>query len=78
LRNDDDNLETFQNDDEVVFIKKHIEKLGYTDFVVVPFDKQKNIYEITLKKGEKYIEITKASSGEKEIINLLLGILPLM
>ncbi|KKL26652.1 hypothetical protein LCGC14_2393160, partial [marine sediment metagenome] len=46
----------------------------YTNFELVPIDKQKNIYEITLKKGQKDIEITKASSGEKEIINLLFGI----
>ncbi|HEC66205.1 MAG TPA: hypothetical protein ENI23_13020 [bacterium] len=74
LRNYDDNSEIFRLDEEVKFIQKYIKKLGYTNFELVPIDKQKNIYEITLKKGQKDIEITKASSGEKEIINLLFGI----
>lgn len=74
LRNYDDKPEIFKQDGEVKFIQKYIKKLGYTNFGVVPIDKQRNIYEITLKKGQKDIEITRASSGEKEILNLLLGI----
>lgn len=74
LRNYDDISEVFKLDEEVKFIQKYIKELGYTNFELVPIDKQKNIYEITLKKGQKDIEITKASSGEKEIISLLLGL----
>ncbi|MBA7493624.1 hypothetical protein ES702_04183 [subsurface metagenome] len=74
LRNYDDNPEMLNLDEEVKFIQKYIKKLGYTNFEVVPIDKQKNLYGITLQKGQKDIEITKASSGEKEIVNFLLGL----
>ena len=77
LRNYDDDSKVFKLDEEVKFIQKYIKELGYTNFELVPIDKQKNIYEITLKKGQKDIEITKASSGEKEIISLLLGLFAL-
>ena len=51
LRNYDDKPEIFKQDGEVKFIQKYIKKLGYSNFGVVPIDKQRNIYEITLKKG---------------------------
>lgn len=77
LRNYDDNLEEFSRDKEIEFIQKYIKKLGYTNFEVVPIDKRRNVYEVTLKKGRKDIKITQASSGEKEIMSLLLGLFAL-
>lgn len=74
LRNYDDNKEQFNKDEEVKFVQNYIKKLGYEDFGVIPINKQKNIYKITLTKDHVDIDITKASSGEKEILNLLLGI----
>lgn len=74
LRKYDDKIGKFKKDKEVKFVEKYINKLGYKNFVLKTINKQKNIYEIVFEKGGKNIEITKASSGEKEIINLLLGI----
>lgn len=74
FRNYDDNLEKFKQDDEVKFIQKYIRKLGYNCFGIIPINKRDNIYEIVLRTNHENIKITNASSGEKEIINLLLGI----
>lgn len=74
FRNYDDNLEKFKQDDEVKFIQKYIRKLGYNCFGIIPINKRDNIYEIVLRTNHENIKITSASSGEKEIINLLLGI----
>jgi len=74
FRDYDDNLEKFNQDDEVKFIQKYIKKLGYNGFEIKAIKKQDNIYEIALEKNHESIKITSASSGEKEIISLLLGI----
>ena len=74
FRNYDDDLKKFKQDDEVKFIQKYIKKLGYNCFEIEAINKRDNIYEIALKKNHENIKITSASSGEKEIINLLLGI----
>ena len=74
---DDDGI--FEQDEEVKFVKEYLKKLGYRNFTFrlanQPQSREKNIYEAILTKenGER-IEILKASSGEKEIFNLLLGI----
>jgi len=78
LYSKDDN-KIFSQDEEVKFVKEYLKKLGYRDFTFrlanQPQNREKNIYEaiLTRKDGER-IEISKASSGEKEILNLLLGI----
>lgn len=74
---DDD--EIFGQDEEVRFVKKYLKKLGYRDFAFElanqPESREKNIYEAILTKDNgELIEISRASSGEKEIFNLLLGI----
>ena len=74
FRDYDDSSEQFNQDDEVKFIQKYIKKLGYDCFKIKAIKKQDNIYEIALEKNHESIKITSASSGEKEIINLLLGI----
>jgi predicted ATP-dependent endonuclease of OLD family len=74
FRNYDDDLEKFKQDDEVKFVQKYIRKLGYNCFEIIPINKRDNIYEIVLRTNHENIKITSASSGEKEIINLLLGI----
>ncbi len=74
----DDNR-IFEQDEEVKFVKEYLKKLGYRNFTFrlanQPQSREKNIYEAILTKdnGER-IEILQASSGEKEIFNLLLGI----
>jgi predicted ATP-dependent endonuclease of OLD family len=78
LYSKDDNR-LFCQDEEVKFVQEYLKKLGYNDFAFQltnqPRNREENIYEAILTKedGER-IEILKASSGEKEILNLLLGI----
>jgi len=74
----DDNT-AFEQDEEVKVVKEYLRKLGYNDFTFrlanQPQSREKNIYEaiLTRSDGEK-VEISKSSSGEKEIFNLLLGV----
>ncbi len=74
LRRYKDNKDIFLKDREVSFINKYIKKLGYEYFDIRVVDEINNEYEILLHRDGKDIEVRKASSGEKEIINLLLGI----
>lgn len=74
----DDNR-IFEQDEEVKFVKEYLKKLGYRNFTFrlanQPQSREKNIYEAILTKDNgELIEILQASSGEKEIFNLLLGI----
>jgi len=63
----------WEADNEVMLVKKYLKKLGY-DWHLKLIDKNKNIYEIVLLKGNTEFQINQASSGEKEIINFLFGI----
>lgn len=66
-------IQKWQNDEEVKLVSKYLGKLGYGwDLKLI--DKNKNIYEIILTKEGKEFYINQASSGEKEIINFLLGV----
>jgi predicted ATP-dependent endonuclease of OLD family len=63
----------WDNDPEVKLVTKYLNTIGYSwDLKLV--DKNKNIYEIILFKDGKEFLISQASSGEKEILNFLLGI----
>lgn len=65
--------ETWRNDREVEQVVKWLRRLGYKwDLGLV--DDKKNIYETTLEKDGRELTIQQASSGEKEIINFLLGV----
>ena len=66
----------WKNSEEVKLVTDYLNKLGY-DWDVNLVDPDKNIYEITLKKDGREFLLTQASSGEKEIINFLLGIFAL-
>jgi putative ATP-dependent endonuclease of the OLD family len=75
LRYLDDNIGKFKRQEEIKFVKKYVEKLGYKDFSYSPVNKEKNIYEgYLVKQSGGHLDISKASSGEKEILNFLLGI----
>jgi len=65
--------EKWNNDDEVKLVTKFLSRLKYT-WSLEQVDPKKNIYKINLKKEGKNFTIDQASSGEKEIINFLLGI----
>lgn len=68
--------ELWENDVEVILMTKYLKRLGYGwDLAVL--DSRKNIYEIQLLKEGQILLLTQASSGEKEIINYLLGIFAL-
>ena len=78
LRYLDDKMETFQSEEEIKIINDYVEKLGYKDFGYECKNKEKNIYEgfLTQRDGTK-LDLSRASGGEKEIINFLLGIFAL-
>lgn len=66
-------IQKWKNDEEVKLVSKYLDKLGYGwDLRLI--DKNQNIYEIVLTKEGKEFYINQASSGEKEIINFLLGV----
>ena len=63
----------WDSDTEVQLVTKYLKLIGYSwDLKLI--DKNKNIYEIILYKDGKDFLISQASSGEKEILNFLLGI----
>lgn len=65
--------EKWDTDNEVKLVDKYMEKLGY-DWGLNLIDENKNIYEIQLSKEGRTFNISQASSGEKEILNFLLGV----
>jgi AAA15 family ATPase/GTPase len=73
---DEGYYDRWKEDEEVKLVTNYLNKLGYSwDMILI--DPSKNIYELTLKKDKRKLLITQASSGEKEIINFLLGIFAL-
>ena len=75
LRLFDNNVDKFYNDEEVKFANSYIKKLGYESFIYKEVDPINNVYQAFIeRKGGGFFELSKASSGEKEIINILLGI----
>lgn len=66
-------IQKWDNDEEVQLVSKYLMKLGY-GWNLKLVNKNKNIYEILLTKEGKEFYINQASSGEKEIINFLLGV----
>lgn len=63
----------WDNDEEVKLVTKYLNNLGYS-WNLELVDKNKNIYEIILTKEQREFYVNQASSGEKEIINFLLGV----
>ncbi|AXV38345.1 MAG: hypothetical protein CIT01_09100 [Methanobacterium sp. BRmetb2] len=70
---DEKHLEKWKKDSEVKLVDHYLEKLGYS-WEIDLIDPNRNLYEIILTKDGKKFNIGQASSGEKEIINFLLGI----
>jgi predicted ATPase len=66
----------FREDPEVVQVTDTLRKLGY-EWDVVLREESNNTYEITLTKDTQTFDLASASSGEKEIINFVLGIFAL-
>jgi putative ATP-dependent endonuclease of OLD family len=62
----------FKNDPEVAQVTQTLKQLGY-DWDLVLKDELNNTYELLLRKDGRSFDITSASSGEKEIMNFILG-----
>lgn len=78
LRYLNDDITTFKSAKEINFIKEYINKLGYKDFGYECKNKEKNIYEgFLLKSDGTKLDLSRASGGEKEILNFLLGVFAL-
>lgn len=67
-------LDKWNNDEEVKFIKNYMGKLGYS-WKLEKQDTYGFFYELIISKKSDILMIDNASSGEKEVINFLLGIL---
>jgi len=63
----------WNSDDEVKLVTKYLKRLNY-DWNLKSEDPVKNIFSISLQINGQNFLIQQASSGEKEIINFLLGI----
>jgi len=75
LRLLNNNLELFHKDEEVTLVNNYVQKLGYKRFTLIEIDPLNNVYQACIeKRNSQLFEISKASSGEKEILNMLLGI----
>lgn len=78
LRNLNDDVDKFENDNEIKLIEKYIKKLGYKKFGYECKNKEKNIYEgFVIKNDGTKLDLSRASGGEKEILNFLLGVFAL-
>lgn len=64
--------ENFKKDAEVKIVSNFLKKLGY-DWITECIEDRRNEYMVTLKRNGREQPINKASSGEKEILNFLLG-----
>lgn len=62
----------FKDDNEVKQLTKYLGKIGYSWYLKE--DRPLNQYKFVLVKGGSEFDFTKASSGEQEILNFLLGI----
>jgi AAA15 family ATPase/GTPase len=75
LRLLNNNLELFHKDEEVTLVNNYVQKLGYKRFTLIEIDPLNNVYQACIeKRNGQLFEISKASSGEKEILNMLLGV----
>jgi len=71
-----DYYENFKQDDEVKFLTRYLNKMNF-NWEIKCVDVNKNIYELNLMRNGKQFSIVQASSGEKEILNFLLGMFAL-
>lgn len=68
--------EAWKNDFEVIAVSHYLAKMNYRwDMELI--DSNRNVYEIKLEKEGESLNLSQASSGEKEIINYLFGIFAL-
>ena len=63
----------WKKDENVKSVAEYLKLIGYSWEMDV-IDSNKNIYEVVLKEGKRRISLEQASSGERELLNFLLGI----
>lgn len=63
----------WDQDQDVKSISHYMRSLGYS-WELELIDPNRNIYEISLQRNGSTFSVSRASSGEKEILNFLLGI----
>lgn len=67
-----DYYEKFKQDEEISLLTNYFNKLGY-NWELECVDSMRNLYEVMIERSGKKFSIVQASSGEKEILNFLLG-----
>lgn len=68
--------QAWKDDPEVIAVSHYLAKMNYK-WDMELLDSSKNVYEIKLEKEGEKMNLSQASSGEKEIINYLFGIFAL-
>lgn len=66
----------WEDDEEVQLVTRYLQRLGYS-WDLKSIDTRKNVYAIEIEKGGVTFDVLRASSGEQELINFILGILAL-
>ena len=74
MRSAGDDPVKFHGDMEIKLIEERMKDLGYEGLTVSCIDKQTNKYEITAKEEGRELPPLSMSSGEKEMLNILLSI----
>lgn len=74
MRSAGDDAAKFHGDKEIKFIEERMKDLGYEGLTISCIDKQTNKYEITAKEEGREMPPLSMSSGEKEMLNILLSI----
>lgn len=69
-------MSTWQGDAQVKLLDEYMSQLGY-EWGLTQLNAPKSIYEIELVENGRQFSIGQASSGEKELINFLLGVVAL-
>ncbi|MEX2054156.1 MAG: AAA family ATPase [Candidatus Colwellbacteria bacterium] len=74
FRKTGDNHEKFGELPAVINLRRYLVGLGFDNLSLRTIDPNRNIYSIVITRNRKNFDIAKASSGEKEIINILFGV----
>ncbi|MGE4572607.1 MAG: ATP-dependent endonuclease, partial [Candidatus Izemoplasmatales bacterium] len=69
-------LKQFVNNPIYLKVNEYLSKIDYR-FELVLLDRSKNVYELNLIKGSQKLDLASSSSGEREILNFISGILSL-
>ena len=66
----------WQDDEDVKLVSRYFKRLGY-NWSLESTDPRRNLYQIHLTNNDIEFDVIHASSGEKEIVNYILGIFAL-